>query len=113
MTARIQCAGTPKRCEASAINEAHELDVAVALFCVAFPAIATSEQDRSPSPAMTNRDAIIPTRGKLAAVNRSFQREVLGLPSEGPPKTINAPAKRFDLARSTGMEPLAIEQRNG
>ena len=32
ITARIQCAGTPKRCEASTINEAHELDVAVALW---------------------------------------------------------------------------------
>jgi transposase len=29
MTARIQCAGTPKRCEASAINEAHELEKAL------------------------------------------------------------------------------------
>lgn len=83
--ARTQWAGTPKRCEASAINEAHERDVVVALFCVAFPAIATSEQDRSPSAAMAKRDAIIPTGEKRADVLALLWCKALLRWSEGPP----------------------------
>jgi hypothetical protein len=85
MTARIQCAGTRNRCEASATYDAHRLYAVVKPVDVLFPAAATNEHDTQPSTMVVMRQADVPTRGKPAAVSRSFQGEVVGPRLKGRP----------------------------